>query len=212
MHQLTAESVKSNTNMFDWRFYVQWAPAVLILPIVAVVIRQHIRLNHISKLVIMMSSLHRTQAFELRRLATTTAMEVDEEGLSVTQDYSLWLVQQLLRDISVTEAIFFAIIIGLIISIGIALISLWHYAMGRHSYIYIEALSPTDCLQLRICKLPNATRTFSLTHGRITIKIQHLGCIAIAHITANLQLTNTLTQKPIKAPKVLFLTPAKHRE
>jgi hypothetical protein len=208
MSELAKESVRSKMNVFDWQFYVQWAPAVLILPILAVLVRQQIRINQISQVVIMLSSISRTHAFELRRLTTTTSL-ASTQNITVAQEYPSWLINQLWTEISVIDATFFAIVIGLIISITIAVIALWQYAMGRHSYIYIEALSTTDCLQLRVCKLPNASRNFALTHGKITIQIQHFGCIAVAYIRGNLKVTNTLTQKRINAPTTLFLSATK---
>jgi hypothetical protein len=112
-------------------------------------------------------------------------------------------------EISVIEASFFTITAFLIIGIFIVVILLWRYAMGRHSYIFLEAISPVDCLQLCICKLPIATRNFALVHGKISLQIQQLGCIGIAHINGNVALTNSFTHQPIQMPTTLCMTSSK---
>jgi hypothetical protein len=200
VQQLVTTSVTSQIDMFNWRFYLQWLSACALIPVIAVIIRQHLKINQISQIVAVLSSLPRTCSFELRRQEAVTTTTLADEKSEMTQDYSSWLVKQLVTEISGIETSFFTITAFLIIGIFIVIILLWRYAMGRHSYIFLEAISPVDFLQLRICKLPNATRNFALALGKISLQIQHLGCIGIAHINGNVALTNSLTRQPIQMP------------
>jgi hypothetical protein len=100
MQQLVTTSVTSQIDMFNWRFYLQRLPAFALIPVIAVIIRQHIKINQISQIVAVLSSLPRTHSFELRRQDAVTATTLVDEKSEVIQDYSAGLFKQLVsRDI-----------------------------------------------------------------------------------------------------------------
>ena len=210
MNQLLDTNMTPHINSWlDWKFYLPWVPAALFLPVIINLLRQHSRINHLTQLITVMSSVTRSHAFELRRRPTTLASTMFLNTPATTSDISTWLVQQLVSEITSVDTVMFTILMLLIIGTIIVGTVMWRYAINRHSYIYLEIYSPLDCVQLLICKLPNPSRTFALTHSKITLKLRQLGCIAFISIRGKIQIINTLTKQSIKIPTTLMLTPKK---
>jgi hypothetical protein len=152
MQQLVTTSATSQIDMFNWRFYLQWIPPIALIQVIAIIIRQHLKINQISQIVAVLSTLPRTHSFELRRQDAVTTTTLDDEKSDVTQDYSSWLIKRLVTELSVIEASFATITAFLIIGIFIVVILLWRYAMCRHSSIFREAISPVVVTYVHIAK------------------------------------------------------------
>jgi hypothetical protein len=208
MHQLMTATVTEKQST-DWRDYLQWTAADVIIPITAVIVRQYIKSRQLAQMIAIITTLPKGHAFELLRpeISAPTAT-VNTSAMSTTQAIP-FMIQQMISSITVVDTLMFSLLMLMFFSLAIAMIALWHYTKHRRSYIYLEAISPRDCIHIQLCRLPNATRNFALPHSKIDLKVRQLGCMAILQIQGNFQITNTLTDEIVKAPKTFLVSASK---
>jgi hypothetical protein len=208
MHQLMAATVTEKQST-DWRNYLQWTAAVVIIPIMAVIVWQHIKIRQLAQMIAIITALPKGHAFELLRPEIGASTTMATTGEMTTMQVIPLIIQQMISSITVVDTLMFSLLILLFLSLAISMIALWHYTKHRRSYIYLEAISPRDCIQIQLCRLPNATRNFALSHLKIDLKVRQLGCMAILQIQGNFQITNTLTDESVKAPKTFLVSASK---
>ena len=95
-------------------------------------------------------TVNKASAFELREefVVKTTTVPTDDV---LDSFYTLSAQVRVLDFVTVLIALFF------IIAVAIFYWIVAQEALGRRSYLYLEIMSPTRCIQIRFAKLPDAS-------------------------------------------------------
>ena len=145
-----------------------------------------------------------THAYELKPIfASTTPIS------AVTLDLSQ-IINSMLADIRHIDMAYLTVILIIIIGASIIMIIGIKKALGRYSYLYIEIMSGTNCLQLRFARLPDASRTNIVRVPRVAMKIQltNYGIFGILSLTPRApKILNTLTNVSKRLSNHTLVTP-----
>jgi hypothetical protein len=100
--------------------------------------------------------------------------------------------------------------IALTAMLAIVLARLLRDALGRRSYLYLEVLSQTQCLQVRFAKLQNATRHLAIRVPRDTLAIRIINYFVVARLVVLPQspkIVDTLTNQSSRIHASVIIPP-----
>ena len=98
----------------------------------------------------------------------------------------------------------------LVIFAALLIIGTLRNAIGRRSYLYLEILSQTQCLQIRFARLPNATRHLAVRVPREPLTFRLVNYFVVARLTVAPQtpkIIDTLTYTSSRLHASIFIAP-----
>jgi hypothetical protein len=109
MHELMTATVTGKQNT-DWQDYLQWSAAALTIPIMALIVRQQIKIKQLAQMITIITALPKGHAFELLRPELRTATTMATTSEMTTMNVISLLVQQMMNNITVIDTLMFSLL------------------------------------------------------------------------------------------------------